>query len=409
MNCRMYGGRTSRAGRFSILGRILRYAEKVLNLPDIVAEIQDRRSFPQISTATVVANSITMFLARIGSLNGLEQISKNSKKNGTLGASPPSADSMGRICASIMSDSLRQALRSAYSSLKRMKALQAPSHGLIALVLDGHESHTSKKRPCSGCLKRNLADGSEQFYHRNVTAQLVFRDFAILIDAETQLPGENELTAAARLYARVVTNYARAFDVVLTDALYCNEPFLSQVLASGKDAIVVLKDERRLVYQEALERLSSVPAKLISETKRVERHCKEVQNLHVNGIQRSLRVIESEERSVNGTTSKWLWLTTLATIRADLKSVVTLGHARWSIENTAFNELSNRWHSDHVYKHDPDAILNFWLICMLAQMIFLSFFWRNLKAPLRLRFSMTYIARQIQAPLYSETILFTPP
>jgi Transposase DDE domain len=405
----MCGGRTSRAGRSSILRRILRYAEKVLNLPDILAEIQDRRSFPQIATSTVVANSITMFLARIGSLNGLEQISKNSKKHGYFGSSAPSADSMGRICASVVSDSLRDAIHSAYSSLKRTKALPAPSHGLIALVLDGHESHASKKRTCVSCLKRNLADGSEQFYHRNVTAQLVFRDFAILIDAETHNPGENELTAAARLYARVVANYPRAFDVVLADALYCNEPFFSQVLDSGKDAIVVLKDERRLVYQEALERLSSIPSELLLETKQVERHCKEVHGLHVDGIERSLRVVESEERSVTGTTSRWLWITTLATIRADLKSVVTLGHARWTIENSAFNELSNRWSSDHIYKHDPDAILNFWLICMLAQMIFLSFFWRNLKASLRQKFSMQHIARQIQAALYSETILFTPP
>jgi hypothetical protein len=405
----MFGGRTSRAGSFSILRRILRYAEKVLNLPEILAEIQDRRSFPQIATSTVVANSITMFLARIGSLNGLEQISKSSKKNSCLGSSAPSADSMGRICASIVSDSLRGAIHSTYSSLKQRKALPAPSHGLVALVLDGHESHASKKRTCDSCLKRNLADGSEQFYHRNVTAQLVFRDFAILIDAETQNPGENELTAAARLYARVVAKYPRAFDVVLADALYCNEPFFSQVLDSGKDAIVVLKDERRLVYQEALERLSSIPSKLLFETKQVERHCKEVQGLHVDGIERSLRVVESEERSVTGTTSKWLWITTLATIRADLKSVVTLGHARWTIENNAFNELSNRWGSDHVYKHDPDAILNFWLICMLAQMIFLSFFWRNLKATLRRKFTMQHIARQIQAALYSETTLFTPP
>jgi hypothetical protein len=402
MNCRMCGGKTSKVGSSSILKRILRYAEKAINLSDVLTEIQDRRYFPQIATSTVVQHSLTMFLARVGSLNSFEQISKSTKRQGSLCFRAPSADSMGRICASIISDSIRDGLHSAYASLKQKKALQSPSHGLIALVLDGHESHASKKRVCDGCMMRKLADGKVQFYHRNVTAQLVFKDFAILIDAEPQMPGENELITASRLYDRVVVNYPRAFDVVLADALYCNEPFFKQVVASGKHAIVVLKDDRRYVYQDADFYLSHTPVEKVFETKKVLVR-------HFNGAERSLRAVESEERSVNGTTTRWLWLTTLPSIRANLETVVKLGHARWTIENNAFNELSNRWHSDHVYKHDPDAILNFWLICMLAQMIFLTFFWRNLKPCIRMRFSMLHISRQIQAALYSETILFTPP
>lgn len=408
MNYQMYGGKTSRARRFSILKRISRYAEKTFKLSELLTKIQDRRQYPQITTASVISNSITMFLARMGSLNSFEQLLKSNRKTDSRNLSAPSADSMGRICASVVSDSLREALHSAYTILKRMKALQPPSHGLIALVLDGHESHASKRRTCSSCLKRNLADGTEQFYHRNVTAQLVFKDFAILIDAEIQQPGENELTAAARLYTRVVEQYPRAFDVVLADALYCNEPFFKLVRRSGKDAVVVMKNERLRVYQDAQLYLSQSPLDLIGSTSKVERHCREAQ-VALDGAQHPLRVIESEERNVNGVTTRWLWLTSLAKPRAGLRAVVELGHSRWTIENSAFNELSTRWHSDHIYKHDPDAILNFWLICMLAQMIFLTFYSRNLKPSAKRNWSMLHVARQIQAELYLRPTIAKPP
>jgi hypothetical protein len=43
----------------------------------------------------------------------------------------------------------------------------------------------------------------------------------------------------------------RAFDLVLADALYAEAHFFNFLLAHGKHALVVLKDERRNIYQDA--------------------------------------------------------------------------------------------------------------------------------------------------------------
>ena len=59
-------------------------------------------------------------------------------------------------------------------------------------------------------------------------------------------------------------------------------------------------------------------------------------------------------------TPDWFWVTTLPTLYASTAAVVSMGHDRWSVENQAFNELVNRWHADHVYKHGPTAILAFY-------------------------------------------------
>ena len=167
-----------------------------------------------------------------------------------------SADSLGRIVASMDSDTLRQGIHHVYDRLKRNKALP-DLHGLAVAVLDGHETSASYHRCCSGCLKRTTGSGEMQFYHRNVTLMLLCGAppdrpaVRLLLDLEPLQPGEAELAPALRLLERVLAAYPRAFDLVLADAYYAVEPFLNFLLEHGKQALVVLKDERRNTYQDA--------------------------------------------------------------------------------------------------------------------------------------------------------------
>jgi hypothetical protein len=258
-------------------------------------------------------------------------------------------------------------------------------------------------------LSRLTNDGKTQYYHRNVSAQLIFENISLLIDAEEQRPGEGELGAAARLLERVVKNFPRAFDVVVADALYCNAPFLNKVLRAGKDAVVVLKDDRRNVYKDAQFYLDQAGDERVFENGKVQKRCKEIKSLRMDGVIQPIRVVQSVETNQKGKGSTWLWVATLASCGANLETIVDLGHSRWDIENLAFNELSTRWKSDHVYKHDPVAILNFWLICMIAQMVFLTFYTRNLAGELQKRFSMKHIAMLIAAELYQTEAFEQPP
>ena len=151
-----------------------------------------------------------------------------------LGRKLPSADTIGRVYSSLDTAVLRQAIRQLYERLKRNKALPGIG-GLGVAVIDGHESHASYRRCCGGCLERRIqrSDVEQlQYYHRQVTLQLLSdapaaspfniqgEPLPLLLDAEPQLPGEDELAAAKRLLERVLAAYPRAFDVVLADALY---------------------------------------------------------------------------------------------------------------------------------------------------------------------------------------------
>jgi hypothetical protein len=299
-----------------------------------------------------------------------------------------------------------------YSKLKRNKALQAPWHGLVPLILDGHESHASYRRHCEGCLKRQIetAKGIKiQHYHRNVTAMLITKGISFMLDSEPQLPGEDEIACALRLLERLVRQYPRAFDVVLGDALYTDPRLYNFVLEHGKDALTVLKDERRDLIQDAQTLFGVVPPKELSRGKtavtywdlenftswpQVNTPVRVVHTLEVTKIRRQL------DHEVDEVNSEWMWVTTLPTARAASAAVISLGHTRWDIENKGFNETVTYWHGNHVYKHDAGAILAFWLFCMIACNLFHAFFSRDLKPALKARMTMLMVARLVLSELF---------
>lgn len=356
-----------------------------------------------------------MCVAKLGSLNALEHLRDRNLLKKHVGGELPSADSLGRICDLIESEDLRIINQELYRQWKRNKGLVSPKHGLVALIVDGHESHASYKRHCNGCLSREIGPDDNkqtQYYHRNVTALLAGLDYCFLIDAEPQRPGEWEVACAIRLIERILTNYSRAFDVVVADALYTNAPFFNFLLEHNKDIIAVLKNEQRDLFQHAELFFANLPpsGEYVSNGTRV-RVWDGSGFVSWPQVNQQVRVVSTEEtsritRQLDGKTetiqASWMWVTTLSPLRANAKAVVQLGHSRWQVENQGFNELVNQWQADHIYKHSPGAILNFWLITLLAVNVFHIFFFRNLKQCLRQLYSKQHIARLISAELYNQ-------
>ena len=380
----------------------------------MLSQITDSRVRAQIPTITVAKSVLVMFLTRLGSLNAIEQLKGSTKLHKFLGDSLPSADSLGRIVNLIDPDTIRNVNQQVYSRLKRNKALQPPRHGLVALVIDGHESHCTYNRKCNGCLKRRITIGDKeciQQYHRNVTAHLVFRDCRLQLDAEAQLPGEDEVGCAKRLFERVVVNYPRAFDVVVVDALYAEAPFFNVVLKYNKDVIAVLKDNCPDLVKDADGLFAGQrPTHVFINERGATIECWDAAGFTTwPKVTKPLRIVRTREkkkpirRQLDGRMDEpitsWAWVTTLLPIRAQTESAIEIGHSRWSIENEGFNELVNQWNADHIYKHDSVAILNFWLWAMIACNIFHFFFLRNLKLALRKGKTMLHFTEEIAADL----------
>ena len=212
-----------------------------------------------------------------------------------------------------------------------------------------------------------------------------------------------------RLVGRVVQNYPLAFDVVAGDALYAHAPFFECVLELSKDVLAVLKDERRSILQDAQGLLEYIePTR--TQNGRQRRCTWDAEGFRSwSSLNRLVRVVRSVETSTvrrqldnqeETLVSDWMWVSTLSSSRASTNAVVDLGHSRWDIENQGFNEAANQWHSDHVYRRHPIAILAYWLLTMLVINVFRAFYLRNLKPHRRRDISMLHIARRLAAELY---------
>jgi Transposase DDE domain len=403
-----------------VLRRLIAYSEKIFQLSkDIVTPLSDRRKKPRVSTAAVVKSSLVLFWARMGSIHAWEQVGRACFWRRWLQEPTCSADTLGRVHALLDAQGLRQGIHDVYERLKRNKALP-DIYGLGVVVVDGHESHASYLRHCSGCLERTIhaATGDRiQFYHRQVTLMLLTgalpgrEAVRLLLDHEPQLPGENEVGTALRLLARVISAYPRAFDLVLADALYAEAPFFNFLLARGKQALVVLKDERRNLYQDVAGVFDPVAPQPGSYRSRQCDWWDFSDLLSWPQVHAPVRVVRSREtytvrRQLNkqreSQTSDWIWVTTLPPAQVPTDRIVHLGHQRWDIENYAFNELANDWHSDHVFKHNAGAIECFLLVAFLAYNIFHAFLARNVKPGVRKGKTQIFWAQLIAAELYRE-------
>lgn len=356
-----------------------------------------------------------MALARMGSLNAAEQSSESRAWRELIDGDLPSADTMGRVASGMDPDGVRGQLAALYGRLKRNKALRAPWHGLMALVLDGHESTASYLRTCPGCLTRTVhtAKGDrEQHYHKYVAASLVGEGCHVFIDLEELLPGETEVAAALRLLARVRAAYPRAYDVVVADAFYAQAPFFQAVVASGKDVLVVLKQEARDLYKDAMALCEQTEPVIFERGKTTVRAWDIGELTSWPTLGRPVRVVRTLETrrvrrqktgGVEELPAEWMWVTTLSRTRAPTRAVVDLGHARWNIENRGFNEGANDWHLDHVYRHEPTAMRVLVLLTMLAMNVLHAFHRLNLKPALRARWTLRHLARLVAAEIYAGT------
>ena len=245
-----------------------------------------------------------------------------------------------------------------------------------------------------------------EYFHRGVAFYLVGFRTAVPLDVEMLQPGEGELTAAQRLLPRVVKSYGRLFDAVLGDGLFFNAPFLNLCLRLGKEVITVLKDEGRVLFQDAQGVFSLTAPQVWEEANRKIQAWDAEGFTSAEGIEVPLRVLRTEEvitrrhRQGNGwiqekETHHWEWVTTLPATRLSTRLLWQIGHARWEIEDDLFHTLATYWSLDHCFRHEPTAILNFTLTLFIAFVILQSFYLGNLKPQRRAHLTFMAIAAEL--------------
>ena len=331
----------------------------------------------------------------------------------------PSADTMGNVAAKVACDDIRFLFKTVYRKLKRNKALKSGFHdNLNFLVIDGHECFSSYLKSCEDSLERVImtAYGTEiQYYHRYAMGMLISAEgIPVPLDIEMQKAGEDEVACAVRLVERLCRMYPRAFDVVMADGLYARAPFFKKVISLGKEAIAVLKDERRDLIKEARKRCEDVQPYSFTRKNGAVVNAWDIEDCRDwTQLEMPVRVVRTLETTmvchqktgeIEESTSEWLWVTTISPKHLSTALFVEVAHHRWDIENKGFNELNTFWHLNHVYKLDANAIVVFTLMTMLAYLFFHAFFHLNIKTVRRKDKTKKFFQRLIMASFYADAI-----
>lgn len=382
-----------------LLRRFSAYLHQRLGFRQLVAGLHDARLLPQIPTRNVWLSVFGMYVLRLRSFNALEQELRVGKRwEAWVGSRKPSADTIGRVVAKMSPDELRQVLSAIHRSAWRRKAIhQRPGESYRVVAVDGHELGASRARCCPECLVREITVGDKtvlEYYHRVVVAQWVGVTPPGILDLERIKPNEGEVVAARRLLERVLGQHARLIDVISADALYLEAPFCTLVLDAGKHLVVVMKQERRDLYQDAQRLRSLVEPQILVDGPRTTRLWDIPDLSSFTTLDRPVRVVWAEEETlkrkiVGGKAQEvlekgtWIWVTDLPAATVPAAKIQLWGHDRWDLENRGFNELSSLWHLDHYFIHDPTAIEILLLTLAIAFVTTYLFYARNLKAPAR--------------------------
>lgn len=195
------------------------------------------------------------------------------------------------------------------------------------------------------------------------------------------------------------------------DGLYFEAPFINFCLEHHKDAVVVVKGDQRLLLQDAQGLFSQRSADgQWAEGRRTVQCWDEEGFTSAEGVAVPLRVLHTIETErcrervarqwkTSEKTSSWYGATTFNKRRLSSRDLWRAGHWRWDIENGCFNTTSTHGGLDHAFQHDPTAIVNFVLTLFLAFVLLQCFWQRNLKPPLRNRFTLIGLAAELYAAL----------
>lgn len=227
------------------------------------------------------------------------------------------------------------------------------------------------------------------YYHRVVVALLNGYETPYVLDVETQLPGENEMVTARRLFVRLVERYGSFFDVVQGDAIYFESPFFQLCQENGKHILAVLKDNQPCLVEDAVAVLAGEPdAEFNTKTHHVKGWDQE--GFTTENISTPFRVLRTEETTLPPKkkegeqddipeTQTWFWATSIPKSKIDTRMLWEMAHGRWKIENRTFMALARDWGLDHCFHHHPTAIINFLLILFIAHTLVSCFQKRNAK------------------------------
>jgi len=280
-----------------------------------------------------------------------------------------------------------------------------PKTGCIVALIDGidwgkvHEGDGH----CEYCLER-IVDGKITYFHRLVVLSVVSKYGAmpiyfrfcrmkeITVDpkkvSEAKFKEEGELSCAKEMMIEIAGKFGGRlpFDVVASDALMANAPFMELIEALGSAGIFIFKQENRKLFKQAKSDFcgNSFGFNIMKEHwgqdpsnkgRTFDSQWSTYIDLNRKGENKNVKIFETTRKETDGSTSTTL---SIASDRAFITpSLVEIArYQKWrSLENGVFNELTNNWNTfKHIFFHKKYAFIS--MITLIFIIFIVSNFYR---------------------------------
>lgn len=271
-----------------------------------------------------------------------------------------------------------------FAKLQRSKKLERYQvlGGYYLLTLDGSEYFNSEHVHCDRCLTRKKSNGRIEHNHQILQPALVrpglrevipFAPEFIRIQDGAQKQ-DCEINAGLRAIARLRSDHRQLPAVVLGDALYATERFITALDDRNFSYIVGVKEGS---HKKLFENIAGLRDGDRLETKEVttengERYVYEwVHDVELFDTESAPTVNFIEFQKFNSAgkrTVRFSWVTDLPIAHHTIEELVRAGRARWKIENENFNTLKNHgYHLEHNFGHGKHNLSEaFFVLNLLA-------------------------------------------
>lgn len=192
--------------------------------------------------------------------------------------------------------------------------------------------------------------------------------------------------------------------MIVADALYLNAPFINTIKENGLETVIRLKDEKRLIFQDAEGFFDQGEGKARS----FQRGKKTVEVWDLSGFEIEncpyrLWVVKYHEMWLeNGKEAeRWMWLVT--TLEQTAPEILwEMMNRRWDIEENGFHQLKTYYHAKHCYCHAAvEVIFNLMIIGFNMRELYL---YRRIQKYARSRLTRKSVSRMFRDDLLTEKV-----
>jgi hypothetical protein len=297
----------------------------------------------------------------------------------------PSDTQMREILDDVAPENLHPAFADLFGHLQRGGVLPRMVFldDYYLVLLDGTGYFSSHSIHCDSCLQAKDRSGQIKYSHQMVSAVLAHPErreviplgCEAIVNADGSTKNDCERNASKRLLARLRRQHPRLPMLVVEDGLASNAPHIRELQRLDMRFLLGCKPgDHEYLYERLLE---AHDAGHVSEVEwkddDQQTHCISfVSGLPLNEANPDLRVnfLQYLVFDAGGEQTRvFSWVTDLKITRANARTLVYAGRARWKIENETFNTLKNQGYQfEHNFGHGHHH-----LSVVFAQLMMLAF------------------------------------